>query len=195
MPTIRIEEKDYLAANILHGGRNLTAIMVMGLILCAMSLVLFFTAKGQYSDNTTLLLGFALVAIPALQRFVLLPNRLKNIYRQQKDLHRPFAFEWNDTGYALESDHGSSRVPWSDVVRWREDKTVIIIYRSDVLFNLVPKRDLGPAELETFRALLIQKIGAENTPPIKNSILRNLLIWIVITLVLVFLFELYQLNR
>lgn len=189
MPTIQIREEDYMAANMLHGGRSLAAIMVLGLILGGMGVLLYVTSKGQNSQ--TMLLGFALVAIPCLQRFVLLPRRLKNIYRQQKDLQRPFAFDWTEAGYTLESDHGNSRVPWSDVVRWREGEQVFIIYRSDVLFNLVPKRDLGAAELDRLRAVLIQKVGAENTPPVKTNMVRHLLIWIVIALVMVFLFNFF----
>ena len=90
-----------------------------------------------------LLLAIARWRVPVLAR---------RIYRQQRALHAEVALTWTDEGLAVRSPTGESRMPWSHVVRWREDARVVLLYHSDALFNFVPTRVLGPDGRADLRA-------------------------------------------
>jgi hypothetical protein len=82
-----------------------------------------------------------------------LPRRARRIFAQQKNLQRPFELRWDDDALCGASERGSSNTPWSDYLKSAQDDRIILLYLSDVMFQMVPKRCFGePAQLEAFLA-------------------------------------------
>jgi hypothetical protein len=93
------------------------------------------------------------------RRFVL-PRRARRIFAQQKNLQCPFEFRWDDDALLGVNERGSNRTPWSDYVKWAQDDRIILLYLSDAMFQMVPKRCFGqPAQLEAFLARAV-RIGS-----------------------------------
>lgn len=50
--------------------------------------------------------------------------------------------------------------PWSDYLRWKEGGKCFLLYMSDNLFQIVPKRFFhSDSDIDTFREMLTMRIG------------------------------------
>lgn len=153
MTTIRIDEiteSDYLAAYQLAArldGDRL-AIAIIG------SLIAF--GAGIFLIAQRSLMGFALgaglasAAIgawigAAIVRLVVLPTRARRTH-QSKALRAPSVISWDDDRLRFESEYEGLRLPWGDVVRTKEDDRSLLIYVTDNVFRLIPKRVFAGSE-------------------------------------------------
>lgn len=80
------------------------------------------------------------------------PIVARRIHRQQKDLHRPYDVVFGPGGLRVSSESGFASTAWSDYLRLREDASMALLYHSDALFQMVPKRILTEAQLAIVRS-------------------------------------------
>jgi hypothetical protein len=52
----------------------------------------------------------------------------------------------------------TSDIEWRNLIRWTESKNQFLLYTSPASFNCVPKRVMTPAEVNEFRAMLVENI-------------------------------------
>ena len=91
----------------------------------------------------------------------LLPWRSRRIFKQQKGLQRPHTITWNDDCMTYESEQATARTPWTDFILWRENDVLFMLYFSEVMFRMIPKRAfLGDDSVTSFRELLRNKISS-----------------------------------
>ncbi len=137
---------DLRAAHQLHSQRNwlstgagylLVGIAVLVLLLGA-SMALF--GRG---DWTLAVYAGIFLAAWAIVQFVVIPHQIERIFRQRKDYSAPFTISLNDRAFEFKSEYGSSRVPWQEFVKWIENKELLLLYRSDQAYHMLPKRILG----------------------------------------------------
>ena len=69
-----------------------------------------------------------------------LPRTWRQQFEQQKSLQEHFTYSWNDTGLEVSTNLGQARRPWSHFARHAEDAHFILLYHSDAMFELIPKR-------------------------------------------------------
>jgi hypothetical protein len=120
-------------------------------------------------------------------RYFTLPNRVKKIFKQQKTLQVPATVEVHETGFESENSYGSSRGEWSDFVGYKENKDYFIIYQSDVMYNIIPKRAFNDSEeLEEFRKILTNEVK------IFKPKFRVVWIFVLLILAMVIISMLYQ---
>lgn len=82
-------------------------------------------------------------------------NRLaRKALDQQKTLRTPYRVSWTDLGISVESEYGDTRMPWGEFRKLREDRHLILLYESDRLYRLIPKRCFTPAQLADFQACM-----------------------------------------
>jgi hypothetical protein len=96
-------------------------------------------ATGRQTWNYLLFPAFILFFL-ALYRFYLRPYQIARSFDQNKELSSPFEMELTEEGYSISNSYGSGRIPWKDFAKWKEDKQIILLYRTDNMFNMVPKR-------------------------------------------------------
>ena len=65
------------------------------------------------------------------------------MYEQQKELHYPYTITIDEMGIHTKNQIGEAKRPWSLFVKWREDKNLIMLYHSDVMFSMLTKRYLN----------------------------------------------------
>jgi hypothetical protein len=67
-------------------------------------------------------------------------RQLTRVFTQQKDLSAPFEMTLTDQEFSMRNEFGESHLPWDSFVKWKEDKEMLLLYRSDVMFQMLPKR-------------------------------------------------------
>ncbi|WP_394408140.1 YcxB family protein [Roseateles sp. BYS78W] len=94
-----------------------------------------------------------------------LPWKVRRLYAQQRSLHQPFSVEIETAGLQFRTENGSGLLPWGNLYRWRESGKVFVLYQSDLLFSLIPKRcfESGAAQDE-FRTTLARQVGPVDKP-------------------------------
>ena len=113
-----------LLSNVLHGGYVLLALGVGGL------LAELYTVR------------------------VRVPRTARKRLSQYRELSQPVTYSWDGEMIKAEMQSGHSARPWRLYVRRKEDDAVILLYLTDGLFQIFPKRWFSDANsLEQFRQL------------------------------------------
>lgn len=161
---VQIEASDHLAAQRLHTRwtrRQLlahAAVVVVGASLMLAPLPM----PWAFIVGAALIGGAVGGAIGReITRWIWLPRRSRHLFHQNKAMQRPYAFEWDRDTLLCSSDAGSHRQPWGDLVRWREDERVLLIYITDALFFVVPRRSFTDAAVERSFRECLATIGAQ----------------------------------
>lgn len=160
-------EDDYVRAILLHNTREgARRRIVIPLVLATAALITFYyTMFGPDTVIVVLTTVFAIIGVLfAIARWGILPRHARRTYRQHKSLHRPLTQTVSDEG--LLSEEGDNRVflPWSECHRWREGAEEFLVYPSEVLFHMLPKRHLDSGQIESVRALLKEKVSGTSRP-------------------------------
>lgn len=72
----------------------------------------------------------------------------------------PFAFRPEGEAVFIKSEISDEKVPWSYFIKWKEGKKTFVLYHSDIMFRIIPKRCfVSPSEMTQFRELLQWKLG------------------------------------
>ncbi|NEU14668.1 YcxB family protein [Methylobacterium sp. BTF04] len=72
-------------------------------------------------------------------------------FHQQKLLHDAFEITLDRTGVNSKNQRIQMRFDWKDYVRWREDNYIVLIYQSDISYQMIPKRAVSAEQLEDIR--------------------------------------------
>lgn len=91
---------------------------------------------------------FVLVLLLGL---VVNPILARRIYRQQRSLQGEIALTWTVDKLEFDSEYGQFAMPWSHFTRWAEDKHSFVLFESDRLYRIIPKRVLDPASEQSLR--------------------------------------------
>ncbi|GAA0481320.1 hypothetical protein GCM10009096_24320 [Parasphingorhabdus litoris] len=94
------------------------------------------------------------------------PRLAKKIYKQQKDLHLETTSWWDDEKLYSQNAQGQAQLTFGDMVKWRADDKIILLYRSDHMFNFLPARIFKD---EAHRNGLIRRLQDADLPGEDNS--------------------------
>ncbi|SRR5258708_7011992 len=160
---IQLTEDDYVKANFLQMRPRPTFKWAGYFILLLAVIALGFSGFDAVVHQKQLIPFICLAASLAWMAVVFgvtYPKRLKKIFQQQKLLHKPFSFTITDEAILSKAEHGQANLSWDIFRKWKESKELFLLYQSDILFHIVPKRSFASEEdLVQFRKLLIEKIG------------------------------------
>ena len=169
MLIVKLQEAEYVAANALHlkSSRRRAIVFwlaMLGLALAALWLW-FFGRRIISGSNLAGLLGGCIggvlggVLATLGVRFLYVPWKARRVFRQQRSLQLPFELSWSEEGFVSRNEQGSYKTLWSDLVRWKENEQLFLLYISDAMFHILPKRAFPDAEaVSSFRELLRARI-------------------------------------
>jgi YcxB-like protein len=140
---------------------------IMGLLLVASALsvlgLAFFSGLATKSSWTFWVLVVALLYIVLFLCFGI-PFNARRMYKQRKDLQRECTFSVSEEGLHFSTEGMAGTKPWTDYLRWKEGKDVILIYMSDDLYQMMPKRFFASdADMQAFREYLSQRVKSAAT--------------------------------
>ncbi len=167
--TVALEEADVVAAFRLHGRLSRESwLSYATMSVVALGLGIWILASPRFPGFMNILGAIAIGAtagwwVFTLASTLLLPRRLhRKIHRSGAALGT-YELDWTEDAFVFENLDNRIRKPWGELVKWRQDKRVFLVYFTPRLFWIVPKRLFaGAGERESFAALLREKIGPEN---------------------------------
>lgn len=133
-------------------------------IIVIVYVVLFFggfrVANGAWLDwrNIWWIAGIAAVVtigVP-LVGHLMLRRAARKIYSQQKALHQPHTVDWRSECFIVGSPTSREELRFADLIHWSEDRDVILLYQSGVMFRLIPKRVLTDSQVALLHQTLIR---------------------------------------
>lgn len=130
---------DYLAASYLNlRPRPLFATLgALLLLLGVWAAARDLSRAGGGRDALIILAAFAYLGASF---FVYLPLKIRRIYRQQRSLQVASELDFGGQGITVTSEMGLARLAWDDFVKWKENRRLIVLYTSDVMMHIYPRR-------------------------------------------------------
>ncbi|RLA46153.1 MAG: hypothetical protein DRR42_18690 [Gammaproteobacteria bacterium] len=154
-----LQPSDYVRAQYLHI-RPRPILKAIGILILA--LVLWTAVYSIWTrDFGTLDYLFYLAILFLILNFaVYLPWKTRRIYKQQKSLQRELTFKFDDEGVSASNENAQSLTPWEDYLKWKHNDQLILLYFSDCMYHMVPKRLFADvADFDELRELLPHRIG------------------------------------
>lgn len=157
----QIDTEDRVAARRLH--LRLSPPLRVALWLAALSLGAFLvvTLVAREPGSATHPLLPALVGLLiflAAWYFILLPRQIRRAYRQPFDAPAPtLSGELTDDGLTVTSDAVSGKLPWRDVLRWKHDDRLILLYSSTSDFIMIPLRGFDSPDTRAAALAFLQR--------------------------------------
>lgn len=104
-------------------------------------------------------LVFMLVAIQLVMRRWWLPRYTRRIHSQQADLRTSWALSWDEEKLSIANPDNSGNVAWGDFHQWLRTRGMLLIYRSEALFNIIPLHDAAAERAADAITALLQQAG------------------------------------
>ena len=119
------------------------------------------TVQKIYSPdpwNSSTFVPLASLAFLAVFFFVALPWQATRNFKQNRFLTHPTEYRIDETGLLVQSDLGTTKIPWDHLHKWKENRRLILLYPTDAAYYLFPRRLFTAEEWEEFRALAAQHL-------------------------------------
>jgi hypothetical protein len=148
---------DLLAAQWVHlrPRRSLAVAGIVLLVVYCVGVAMMFVAPIAPASPWVQWVMLAMLAYFPIVLGVMIPYRTRRSFRQRKDFQRETSYRASESGVSIENENLKGIKPWSDYLKWKEGRKVFLLYLSDNMFQIVPKRFFGTeSELAGFRALL-----------------------------------------
>jgi hypothetical protein len=160
---LKISYEDFKAAQHLHmrprRGFRIVLYPLLALFALTAILVSINFVKGHGSARSSYIL-MGCIAYLLLIIAILIPSKWKRIYNQQKLFEVTFDYEFTESSLCSTSELGNVSLPWGKFHKWKENKKMFIVYQSDVMFHLIPKRIFRTEEeISRLRDILSESIG------------------------------------
>lgn len=154
-----IQPSDYVRAQYLHM-RPRPLYKVLGVFVSALVLWAAWIAITDESRHPLYFLYPTLLIALILNFTVYVPWKTRRIYGQQKALQRELTFKFDESGALITTENGQTTMPWSDYLRWKQNNHLMLIYLSDCMYHMLPRRlFVDPDGFEKLGELLTNKIG------------------------------------
>lgn len=192
----QLQWTDYLNSSLLHlqptGQAKVLGYSILIFFGFGILGSLYLSSTGRLPIGS-LVPGAIFLAFIALFRYVFLPRRVKKIFFQQQELSLPFEIEFTGNGMNATNDIGNSNRPWTNFIKWKENEELLLLYHSDVLYNIIPKRIFtDPQQIEAIKSYLINN----KIPVAKSRTARvGCAIYMILIIVIIFILTVNLTSR
>lgn len=155
-----ISASDYLQAVRLDRRSVTTWINISAVTLGIFGLVALVAGSTNIAAVFALCVGLGVSIAENFFSYVQLPRRIRRIHAQRKDLRTQFIYSWDDQHIYINAEDAttSTRTPWNHYMKVKENKHMFLLYRSDDLFEILPKAWFPNAEqIDEFRRLAFRR--------------------------------------
>jgi hypothetical protein len=177
---------DYYEAQLLHLRPPLWAKVVIYLFigLCGVAAVILVLRGELYWLE--IINGVIIIVVFLIIRFVYLPWRVQRSFAQHREFSVPWEIVVTETGLEISNEYGHIIRPWSEFIKWREDDQLLLLYESDSLYRVFPKRFFT-----NFKQLAMIKQGlTENHVPAVSGPTGCAVVILLITILMIAMFYL-----
>jgi hypothetical protein len=96
--------------------------------------------------------GLALFVLLMGGSYLLLPWRVRRLFRQHRVRDGDYRWRWGPEGIAFATPNGEMRYAWSELHRVVEGRHAFLLFFNDRQYLGLPRAVLDPAQVESFRA-------------------------------------------
>jgi hypothetical protein len=128
--------------------------------IVAFAAIYFWGWDGR--TNWVLLVTIAVwVVVLAAVMAALVYIRSYRMKRKSPAMQGIIRYEFDDVGMKVVGPHSTSEMRWSAIIKWRENKSTILLYATPHFANFLPKRFFStPADLAAVEAFLREHVSA-----------------------------------
>ena len=84
----------------------------------------------------------------------------RRTFREYKALSEPVSFEIREDGLYARRTHGEGLVLWSELLKWKKNQNLVLLYPAKNIFYMIPRRFFDNTEqFESFLTLVGAKLG------------------------------------
>ena len=146
---VRLEEEDYV--NALRAAAR-PGVRTMTLLAAASALVVvgaFVGWRAGYMKEVFVagFVWFGALVGAGIGHMLSIGPKAKRVFRQQQALQRPYEVSWSDVGVTITGEGHTSTTPWADFHKSLEIGDQFILFLSDAIFFMVPKRAFADSSL------------------------------------------------
>lgn len=139
--------------------RSLGVLGVVVMLLALVAVYLAFFGRPPESPGWSRWILVAALSCLVLMFGFGIPYISRRTYRQRKDLQRPCSFSPSDSGLCFSTEGASGIKPWTDYLKWKEGRDIFLLYLSDNLYQMIPKRFFeSEDDLKAFREVIGKNI-------------------------------------
>ncbi|PID77302.1 MAG: hypothetical protein CSB24_02085 [Deltaproteobacteria bacterium] len=135
----KITEKEYIRANILFTKLSKKFLIFHVIFDLALLLSTFFL-DGYMPKLIAIGAVVGGLAGHLAVRFLYCPWQTKRQYKIHKSIQEPFIISKLLQGIYFKNNSGESTLKWDDIIKWRENKELLLVYQTDFLYYIIPKR-------------------------------------------------------
>lgn len=151
--TLTVSAQDVVSAQRLHATPK--PLLSASLLILATGGIVVAYAESLLSPGGAFGAVLGMFGWLAVQFLVIIPYLSRRIYLQQKSLHIEHQFEWDDQFVYFHSQDTEGKMRWSDFTKFKENRNMLLLYHSDSLYNMMPKRCFSSHEtFEDFKSHL-----------------------------------------
>jgi hypothetical protein len=156
MPEIRIQlnDDDYIEAAQAAARPSkhvLVAVAVISLAVAGGALAVW-NSPLRREAILVLSVWFGVVCGARIGQVLYIPRQARRVFKQQRALQRPCTVSWNTDGLTITAEDGVSTTSWRDFYKAIELKRQFVLFLSEALVVMIPKRAFGSnALLDDFR--------------------------------------------
>lgn len=159
----KCEPKDYINAQYLHL-RPKPWFKYVAIALLSLCLVILLASASSPDSLLNALSIFVPILIWGLFYifilFVIMPWNMRRIYSQQKILHVEYTTVISPETIESSSKNGTMKMRLSDFHKYKVGKDMILLYQSQALFHMFPRRFfVSEEDFQTFISYLEANLG------------------------------------
>lgn len=160
----KLKPEDYIKAQYLHMQPS-PWLKYLGITLLSLCLVVLVASGPSSVSLTTTFSAFApiflLGLLYAFILFAVIPWKVRRIFAQQKTLHVEYQTAISPEMIESTSENGNMRMRLSDFHKYKVGKDLILLYHSQALFHMFPRRFFASEEdFKTFLSYLEANLGS-----------------------------------
>jgi hypothetical protein len=148
-----LDSDDYVRAFRLHGGYRVRALRVLVVLIGGGLLFGAIRALSSEQGEVAVVFGFLGIVgvtcglLAGFQQRSNIVKQLRQMEKESEEVH----YEIGDDHLHIETKEGTGNIPWSKFRKWREKQGLIIAYRHDQNFVIIPVGQLEPAAANLLR--------------------------------------------
>lgn len=159
----RLSLEDCLKAQFVHI-RPSPAFKFFAIFLLILGLIVFGGAALSSGSLSRTLIDFfpilLVILLYFLFVFVFVPLNTRQVFSQQKNLQSEYEVFIYPEVIEASSEHGTMRMHLSDFYKYRAEKDLVLLYQSQMLFIIFPRRCFASeVEFNTFISYLQANLG------------------------------------
>ena len=166
MPTlqVRLAERDYVKAAQAAARPSTRTVTVFAILSALVGLGIIV---GWYAGYIREVFIFGFVWFGGmiggwLGNALSIAPKAKRVFRQQKGLGRAYEVSWDTVGLRVVGEDGESTTRWSDFYKHRELDELFVLFFSDAVFLMLPKRSFPDSGLlRDFRELVTESVPGQ----------------------------------